>query len=223
MRRRRQRGQSIIELAVVFPVIFFVFLGTWTAAALIANNDSVAQATGYGARIGAELGNTCGEATGTLVCTQLAGSCQQNGNDPCAVDDEIVSAMLPDLNALSNSKVTEIQIYEPASCQPNPSLPSSCSASGYGGPSSAILTDNYEYCSSTSSWVLQNGTGHIGTAPCYSTAGVGPYLLDDRTQVIDDEQAIGVSASFTFTAPGLTFFSQTDSAYTTITFPPEGS
>jgi hypothetical protein len=223
VRRRSQRGQAIIELAVIFPLIYFVFLGSWTAAALIANNDSVAQASGYGARIAGELGSTCSEVAGTLTCTQVSGSCQQNGNDPCAVDDEIISAMQPAISQLTNSKVNEIQIYQPASCQPNPALPSTCTASGYGGPSTEVYTDNYMYCSSTSSWVLQNGSGHVGTAPCYTTPGVGPYLLDDRTQNIDDEQAIGVGLNFTFTSPGLSWFTQTDSAYTVITFPPEGS
>jgi hypothetical protein len=223
VRRRHQRGQALLELAVIFPLVYFVFLGSWTAAALIANNDSVAQASGYGARIGAELGNTCSEVSGTLTCTQVSGSCQQNGNDPCSVDDEIISAMQPAINQLTNSKVNEIQIYQPASCQPNPSLPSSCTASGYGSVSTAVYTDNYLYCNSTSSWVLQNGSGHLGSAPCYTTPGVAPYLLDYRTQTVDDEQAIGVALNFTFTSPGLSWFTQTDSAYTVITYPPEGS
>ncbi|MGA8427168.1 MAG: TadE/TadG family type IV pilus assembly protein [Candidatus Dormiibacterota bacterium] len=224
MRRRRQRGQSIVELAVVFPLFFFVLLGVWTAAALIANQDGAAQASDYGARIAAEVGNSCGEVAGSLSCTEVSGSCQQNAEDPCAVDGEIVSSMLPALDQLSNSTPEEIWIYEPASCQPNSSgvLPS-CPASTDGGPSTAVLSDNYEYCSKTSTWELQNGTGHTGTAPCWTNAGVGPYLLDDRTQTIDDEEAIGVAVSFKFTAPGLTFFSQTDSTYSDITFPPEGS
>lgn len=223
MRRRHQRGQALLELAVIFPLVYFVFLGSWTAAALIANNDSVAQASGYGARIGAELGNTCTEVSGTLTCTQVSGSCQQNGNDPCAVDEEIISAMQPAITQLTNSKVNEIQIYQPASCVANPSLPSTCTSAGYGVPSTAVYTDNYLYCNSTSSWVLQNGSGHLGSAPCYTTAGVAPYLLDDRFQTVDAEQAIGVALNFKFTSPGLSWFTQTDSAYTVLTYPPEGS
>ncbi|MGC2296654.1 MAG: TadE family protein [Candidatus Dormiibacterota bacterium] len=223
MRRRHQRGQALIELAVIFPLVYFVFLGSWTAAALIANNDSVAQASGYGARIGAELGNTCSVVAGTLTCTQVSGSCQENGNDPCAVDDEIISAMQPAITQLTNSKVNEIQIYQPASCVPNPALPSTCTSSGYGVPSTAVYTDNYLYCNASSSWVLQNGSGHLGSAPCYTTPGIAPYLLDDRFQTIDAEQAIGVALNFKFTSPGLSWFTQTDSAYTVITYPPEGS
>jgi|GEM_PF-5670483 len=223
MRRRHQRGQALIELAVIFPLVYFVFLGSWTAAALIANNDSVAQASGYGARIAGELGSTCSVVSGSLTCTEVSGSCQQSANDPCGVDDEIISAMQPSIGQLTNSKVNEIQIYQPASCQPNPSLPNSCTSTGYGAPASEVYTDNYMYCSSSSSWVLQNGSGHTGTAPCYTNAGIGPYLLNDRTQTIGDEQAIGVALNFTFTSPGLSWFTQTDSAYTVITFPPEGS
>jgi hypothetical protein len=221
VKRLSQRGQSIIELAVIFPLILFVFLGAWTGAALIANNDSAAQATGYGARIAAEIGNTCPEVDGSADCTAVTG-CQQNANDPCQVDDEVLSAMLPALNQLSNSTATEIQIYEPKSCA-GPSLPTTCSPSlGYGPPTSTDLTDNFEYCTGTKTWDLINGTGGSGIAPCI-THRVGPYLLNLRNQTVDSEQAIGVSVSFKFTSPGLTFFTQTDSAYTDITFPPEGS
>jgi hypothetical protein len=224
--QHRQRGQALIELAIIFPLILFLFLGAWTGAALIANNDSVAQATGYGARIAAELGNTCTEVSGSLACTKQSGSCQQTSADPCAVDDEILSAMLPSLKQLSNSNPTEIDIYEPASCQPSggalPAL-SACSTT-QGAPAGALYTDKFAYCSTASTWVLQNGTGsRSGSAPCYTNAGIGPYLLTYRTQDIDTEQAIGVTVSFQFTAPGLKFFSQMDSSYTAITFPPEGS
>ncbi len=211
-------------MAIIFPLLLFVFLGAWTGAALIANNDSVAQATGYGARIAAEIGSTCSDASGTLACTEVSGSCQQNANDPCAVDDEILSAMIPELDQLSNSTPEEIEIYQPASCQPSSgSLPSTCTASGYGQPTAAVLSDDYEYCGATKTWDLINGTGSTtGVAPCI-TGGIGNYLLDDRTQTVDDEQAIGVGVTFKFNSPGLSWFTQTDSSYTVITFPPEGS
>lgn len=236
MRRRGQRGQSLIELAVVFPLIYFVFLGSWTAAALIANNDSVVQAVDYGARIGAEIGNSCPELAGGLNCTVQPGSCQVasgNADDPCAVDDEMLSAMSPVLKELTNSSATEIQIYQPAACLPGTSRYTNyttCTAANYGEPPTGVgaLIDVYMCCpvscNSGHTWVLQNGSGHAGSAPCYTTPGVAPYLLSDRTQAIGEEQAIGVDVTFNFTSPGLPFFTQqNDNAYTAITFPPEGS
>jgi hypothetical protein len=228
--RKSQRGQAIVELAVIFPLIFFVFLGSWTAAALIANNDTVVQAVDYGARVGAEIGNSCPELGGGLNCTVQSGSCQaisNNANDPCGVDDEILSAMVPALKGLTNSTVNEIEIYQPASCLPGTSqytTYTNCTPGSYGQPVAGDLIDEYEYCSSTSSWELQNGTGHSGSGPCWTTVGVGPYLLSDRTQTIGDEQAIGVELTYTFTSPGLTFFTHSGlTVYTAITFPPEGS
>lgn len=230
MRQRRQRGQALVELVVIFPVLFFVFVGAWTAAALIANNDSYAQASGYGARIGAEVGSTCTEIAGVVTCNAPTG-CQQTADDPCAVDGEILSAMQPALKQATNSTPVEIEIYQPASCQPNSSgvFPSSCSASGYGPPvgtpSTSDLIDPYKYCAATGTWDLVAGTGTAtGSGNCI-TGLVGYYALNQRSQTIDDEQAIGVWVSFTFTPPGpeFAFFKQTDSAYTAITFPPEGS
>jgi hypothetical protein len=234
VRRHQQRGQALIELAIIFPLILFVFLGAWTGAALIANQDSVAQATGYGARIAAELGNTCAEVSGSLSCTRAIPSCQQSAADPCAVDGEILSALMPSLHQLSNSTPKDIYIYQPASCQPVggtlPALSTCTTADGAPvlvgvAPPAGALDDQYQYCSSgAGSWVLQNGVGtKTGTAPCYTNAGIGPYWLTYRTQPIDNEQAIGVAVKFLFTPPGLKWFTQTDSAYTAITFPPEGS
>jgi hypothetical protein len=206
--------------------MFFVFVGAWTAAALISNNDSYAQATGYGARIGAEIGSTCTEIAGTVTCPAPTG-CQQNADDPCAVDGEILGAMQPSLKQATNSTPVEIEIYQPTSCQPSSLgvLPSSCSPSGYGPPATGDLIDPYKYCAATGTWDLISGTGTAtGSGNCI-TGLVGDYTLDQRSQTIDDEQAVGVWVSFTFTPPGpeFGFFKQTDSAYTAITFPPEGS
>jgi len=59
MRRRRdsRRGQAMVEMALLLPVLMLLFLGSWTAANLIDDNNAAAQATRAGARLGAELGN----------------------------------------------------------------------------------------------------------------------------------------------------------------------
>ena len=44
-------------MALLLPVLMLLFLGSWTAANLIDDNNAAAQATRAGARLAAELGN----------------------------------------------------------------------------------------------------------------------------------------------------------------------
>ncbi|MGA9776282.1 MAG: TadE family protein [Candidatus Dormiibacterota bacterium] len=237
MRRTSQRGQSLVEFALLVPVLVFVFLGTWTGAALIANSDSVAQATSYGAQIAASVGNV--GCTGASCTT--AYSCQQAPNDPCAADQEILAAMQPTLqHQLSNTEVIEIDIYRPKGCaslNPSPSMtPPPCPANPNGalqltlgdtnssdvGCSTGACVDEYRYCAASGSWDLVDGlpaTSRSGSGSCV-TGGIAPYTLDLRVQTHPSEAAVGISITFKFTSPGLPFFTQTDSRYTAISFPP---
>jgi hypothetical protein len=119
-----------------------------------------------------------------------------------------------------------IEIYQPASCMPAggvlPAL-STCSVA-QGDPAGATEQDDYTYCSTTGSWNLDgtDGASASGGSGCF-TGGTGEYALNLRAQTVDDEEAIGVAVWFHFTSPGLAYYSQTDSSYTAITFPPEGS
>lgn len=219
MRHSDQKGQSIIEMALVLPVLLLMFLGAWTAAALIGNQDSVAQATGAGARVAASLGDD----EYVAAATSYSG-CQQSATDACAVDAAVLAAMTPALSQLSNSTVTRIDIYEPGSCLPNSGgvLPSSCPTTDGALQSGNPLDDEYLKCGST--WTLVDGvgrTGAAGTCPSSGKEGTAPYTLADRVEVAPDEQAIAVQVTFKFTAPGLTFFTQTDTKYTAISLPPE--
>jgi hypothetical protein len=235
VRREGQKGQAIIELALLFPILLLVFMGAWTGAALIANNDTAAQVSGYGARIAAEIGNGCSLVSGTLTCPTASG-CQQTTTDPCAVDQAIIAAMTPALTSqLSNSQVTEIDIYQPADCTANSNnwTSNACPVSAGQWVLADTLVDKYKYCSTgtaptfTPQWVLINRASGT-TSSCASlggsqVGGVAHYTLDQRSQTVANEQAIGVSLTFQFTSPGLKFFSQTDTVYTAITFPPQGS
>jgi len=96
--RDTRRGQAMVEMALLLPVLMLLFLGSWTAANLIGDNNAAAQATRAGARLAAELGNGSG-----LTQTQ--------------VDQDIIDQVLPIVKPqLTNAQVTEIDIYEPNGC-----------------------------------------------------------------------------------------------------------
>jgi Flp pilus assembly protein TadG len=98
--RDRRSGQAMVEMALLLPVLLLLFLGAWTAANLIDDNNAAAQATRAGARLAAELGN--GSALG-LTQTQ--------------VDRDIIDQVLPIVKPqLTNAQVTEIDIYQPSGC-----------------------------------------------------------------------------------------------------------
>jgi Flp pilus assembly protein TadG len=101
MRLRDTRsGQAMVEMAMLLPVLMLIFLGAWTAANLIDDNDAAAQATRAGARLAAELGNGA-----SLGLTQAQ------------VDRNIIDQVLPIVKPqLTNAQVTEIDIYEPNGC-----------------------------------------------------------------------------------------------------------
>jgi len=58
--RDTRRGQAMVEMALLLPVLMLLFLGSWTAANLIGDNNAAAQATRAGARLAAEIGNGSG-------------------------------------------------------------------------------------------------------------------------------------------------------------------
>jgi len=98
--RDTRRGQAMVEMAMLLPVLMLIFLGAWTAANLIDDNDAAAQATRAGARLAAELGNGA-----SLGLTQ-----QQ-------VDRDIIDQVLPIVKPqLTNAQVSEIDIYQPNGC-----------------------------------------------------------------------------------------------------------
>jgi hypothetical protein len=204
--RRRSRAQAVVEFAFVAPVVVLMFMGAWTAANLITDNNAAAQATRAGARFGVELGND-GYPSETL------GSCQTSANDPCQVDADIIDQMLPIVSPkLTDATVTQIVIYEPSGCNGTTSFSSSScppSNSGYGGA----------YCPTCSEpadiWSVSNGV--VSTTEDYVNGG---FTLSLRNQTHPSEAILGVEVSFSYTSPTLQMFTQTDSQYTTMRMAP---
>jgi len=195
----RRSGQAMVELAILLPLMMLLFLGSWTAADLIADNDTALQATRAGARYAAELGGTMPTGTAPANCSTTT----------CWVDMEIIDQMLPIVNGkMPNAVVSEIDIYEPSG------------GGGVGNPgcttfSTSCPPNNGAYTAGE----LVNIYGISGTT--VTVPASYPYTLGLRYQLQPDEAELGVRIVFTYTSPTLHLFTQTDSQYTVVRLSPQ--
>lgn len=94
---RRRTGQSLAELAVAIPVIFFLLMGGFDASMMISDKVTSGSAVRQGARLAAELGGS-----------------QTNPNATTAsIDLQIVRNVLAVARGMTATTVTEIDIYAP--------------------------------------------------------------------------------------------------------------
>lgn len=197
MRRGRSRGQSMVELAILLPILVTLFLGSWTAADLISDNNAAAQASRAGARFAAELGN------GGWKSGAGSSGCQTSGTDPCKIDVQIVDQVLPIVAPkLTNATVTEIDIYQPSGSGNSCTFASGTCPPNNGAYTSGELIDVY------------NVSAGIATLASWS------FGLDKRGQSHPTEDELGVRVVFHYTSPTMTVFTQTDSQYSVVRLAP---
>jgi Flp pilus assembly protein TadG len=204
VRRRSPRtGQAMVELAILLPLMILLFLGGWTAAGLIGDNDTALQATRAGARYAAELGNG-----GYPIATA---SCQGGfASNPCSADQGIIQQMVPILTGtMPNAVLTEIAIYEPTSCT-NGGLFSTGTPDTSGGcpPNNGAYTAG------------ENIDVYKPVAGVWTLQGTALYTLAMRDQVHPNEAELGVLIQFKYTSPTLSLFTQTDTQYTVVRLSP---
>src|SRR2546429_7003195 len=96
--RRRGRGQSLAEMAVVIPVLFFLLMGGFDATVMIADRVTGGYAVRQAARLAAELG---GSQTNPSATTSQ-------------IDMQIVRNAQAVARGLTSATVTEIDIYAPS-------------------------------------------------------------------------------------------------------------
>jgi len=97
-RRHRRRGQSLAEMAVVIPVLFFLLMGGFDATVMIADRVTGGFAVRHGARLAAELG----------------GAQTNPGATTAQIDMQIVRNSLAVARGMTSATVTEIDIYAPS-------------------------------------------------------------------------------------------------------------
>lgn len=94
-RRDRSRGQSLVEMALVLPVLLLLLMGLFDFGRAIFAYNSVSNAAREGARL-AIVDQTL--ASGTyLAATEAANQATALGLDPTDVNDVRVRFLMPDL------------------------------------------------------------------------------------------------------------------------------
>jgi hypothetical protein len=198
-RRARSRGQALIEMALVVPIVVMLFLGVWTAADLINVKDTVDHSVREGARVAAEIGNS-GYPTGMPKGCQLASG---QANDPCIVDAAVFAAMKPILtNQLSHATVTEIDVYQVQPCPAGTDWGSGCPPDNGAYQGAPYKINRYR----------PDGSPMPG--------GCCPYTLDLRIQTHPTEASIGVRVLFHYSSPTLAYFTSDQTAYAVIRLAP---
>jgi Flp pilus assembly protein TadG len=97
-RTHPSRGQSLAEMAVVIPVLFFLLMGGFDATIMIADRVTAGSVVRQSARLAAELGG---------IQTNPGATTSQ-------IDLQIVHDALAVARSLTSANVTEIDIYAPS-------------------------------------------------------------------------------------------------------------
>lgn len=93
----KQRGQSLVELAVATPLLLWMLLGSFDVAVMVSDKVIAGAACRQGARLAAELGGSA--ANPGLTTTQA--------------DADVVKNILIVAQAMNYSAITDVFIYSP--------------------------------------------------------------------------------------------------------------
>jgi Flp pilus assembly protein TadG len=203
-RWRVQRGQSAVELCFVLPICLLMFMGVYTAGSFISDMNVAGQATRAGSRLGAEVGNYGYGTTQALTASCMGAST----TNPCAVDQDIVTAVLTIAKGMQNvTSIDELDIYDPCASS------GSCTAATSLCSDSADISGNYQAGDPIDVYKLQSGT--------WTLQGTAGFALNKRTQAHPNELAVGVRILYRFQASApISFFNFQASQYSTMCFAP---
>jgi hypothetical protein len=186
-RRRFERGQALIETAIVVVFALTLFVGVYAVSVAISDSTTAGAATRSGARLAAQVGNN-NYSAGTTDGCQLGVN-----TDPCGVDNQILANVTAGIAGLRFDTPVDIIIYDPV-LKADGSAGSSQCVNGTIASSPYVqgtgeYAEKYTYSTLTKTW----------TAAAPPPAGV--YALDKRIQTHPNEGAIGVQLDFTYKSP----------------------
>jgi hypothetical protein len=96
--RRRERGQSLVEFSLVFPIFILMFFGVVDGARLVYTNSQLGQAAREGARVAAVEASKMGSKDLSCVSSESQITAARPGAqvcpaDPAALKADVVSAV----------------------------------------------------------------------------------------------------------------------------------
>ncbi len=178
--RHRQRGQALIETAIVVIFAMTLFVGVYAVSVAISDSTIAGEGVRSGARFGAQVGNNNYTQSGALA------TCQGGVNtNPCFIDGQILANVAAATKDLNFATVTDVVIYNP-----NGGGASNTCASGTTPTSPYIVGEHAEK-------YTPNGSGGWNGGP----VSAGAYSLDQRLQLHPNEGAIGVQLDFNYRSP----------------------
>lgn len=185
-RRRFEKGQAIIETAIVVMFAMTLFVGVYAVSVAISDSTTAGAATRSAARLAAQVGNNNYTAGTTDAC-------QTSNLDPCGVDNQILANVQAGIQGLRFDTPLDVIIYDPV-LQPDGTAGSTQCVNGTIASSPYVqgtgeYAEKYTYNSATKTW-------SSATSP-----PAGAYSLDRRLQTHPTEGSIGVQLDFTYKSP----------------------
>ena len=92
MTRRRDRGQSLVEFALVFPIFMLLVFGVVDGARLVYTNSQLGQAAREGARVAAVEASWMGMSDPTCVASESLITSARPGAHVCPADEFALKA-----------------------------------------------------------------------------------------------------------------------------------
>jgi Flp pilus assembly protein TadG len=180
LRRRRegQRGQSMVEMALILPVLLMLVIGTLEFGFAFDHHLTLEYATREGARAGAALANGTGFADGETT------ECSQFPTDPVAcVDPMIIAAVQRVLTSPGSpvelSDVQSIRIYR----------------AGADGQ-----TINFGCCPGSNTWTYSSGAGaQVGGVELnFLPPGTNRWPVANRNNTAVNTDSIGIEITYRY-------------------------
>ena len=196
LRRHRhpgQRGQALVETALVVLTVITLFVGVYACAVAISDAQQAGGASRSGARFAAQVGAN-GYKSGSVVKT----GCQASATDPCIVDNQILQTVLGGLNngKVNDAKNIVVTVYQPCSDLKSGSncngTNTDCALGTSGYTGGAAFNPTYD---AGEVFTQQADGSFLMTTPKTT------YDLSMRAQKHPHEAAVGVQVELDYTSP----------------------
>ena len=112
VRKSTQRGQSIVEVALMVPLLVLLIVGAYDVSAFASNKVEVVSAARHGVRIASVLGGI--PANPTPPAAHTCDGTLVNTTTVQVIDSQVVQAVVAAASKMSYSTVNEIDIYRPS-------------------------------------------------------------------------------------------------------------